>query len=126
VNCHYPKHEENVKADGICPLCGAEDERAPLLLKKKGGRPPKILHLPGADLFLGSNPQQSLPLFDNTVDGKRKLHCRRYDNCLGYAMKMNWNSFDCLDCKIEEMITKDAWTYDLEGLADLLRAIIGS
>jgi hypothetical protein len=92
-------------------------------VQKKRGRPPKVTHMPGENLLLGSNPQPSLPLFDDTVDGKRKLHCRRYGNCLEYAMKMDWESFDCLDCKVESMITKRAWENDLEGLAMLLRAI---
>lgn len=126
MSCPYPKHDEFADSGEPCPLCeGEEAEKHELSMKKKGGRPPKVQHLPGANLFFGSNPQPSAPLFDNTVDGKRKIHCKRYENCLLYAMKMGWSSFDCLDCCVEEKISKEEFERDLEGLAALLRAWSG-
>ncbi len=73
----------------------------------------------------GSNPLAWVSLFDSTVDGERRVHCQRYDNCLSFAAANNWTSWSCRGCTVNEKISMDEWKYDLEGLARLIRAIVG-
>lgn len=39
-----------------------------------------------------------------TIDARRRLHCRRYENCLTYAASVNWSSFNCSACDVNELI----------------------
>ncbi len=85
-------------------------------------RHPKFLVV---GLRRGSNPSPSSPLFDSTVDGERRVHCRRYGNCLSFAASQDWNAWSCKACPVDEVLSRDEWVHDLEGLARLIRAIVG-
>lgn len=71
-------------------------------------------------------PFGSLPLEAASADVddvRRRLHCRRYENCLTYAASVGWEGFHCGACAVDETITREDWISDLEGLASLLRAL---
>lgn len=57
------------------------------------------------------------------VASRRRLHCKRYDNCLSYAAEQAWPGFHCAACSVEEPDGREEWLRDLDGLARFLRAL---
>jgi hypothetical protein len=56
---------------------------------------------------------------------KRRVHCRRYDNCLTYAAAAGWLGFHCGACDVDELLTREEWLSDLEGMTRFLLALSG-
>ena len=57
------------------------------------------------------------------VARKRRIHCRRYGNCLTYAASLSWDGFHCGACDVDEPMTRDEWLSDLDGLTKFLHAL---
>lgn len=74
-------------------------------------------------LALDSVPTYCAPTDVDEVGSKRRLHCRRYTECLTYAASQNWPGFHCHKCGVEEPLTMEEQRRDLEGLTDFLRAL---
>lgn len=76
-------------------------------------------------LYLGSLPIEDAIGDVENVGERRRLHCRRYENCLTYAASVNWTGFQCSACRVNETLTREDWLADLDGLASFLRAFAG-
>jgi len=75
-------------------------------------------------LYLGSLPLEAeCPSEPEAAAEQRRVHCRRYVNCMTYAAAQNWRGFHCGECDIDETISRDDWLSDLDGLAKFLRAL---
>lgn len=82
----------------------------------------RYFHSPG--LFLGSAPQRSEATPDEEeVTKHKRIHCRRYTNCLTFAASQNWPGFACFDCRVEEPLSAEDQKRDLPGLAMFLSAL---
>lgn len=77
-------------------------------------------------LLQGSCPLEA-PRENDTehVALKRRLHCKRYENCLTYAASLAWDGFHCGACDVDEPMTRDDYLRDLDGLTKFLRAFAG-
>jgi hypothetical protein len=99
------------------PLC-REEERASRNRKGTGWR----AVLPDPGLYLRSKPTQCDE--PRSVDDvQRRMHCRRYSNCLEHAAARGWAGFDCTRCPIQEAKPLGELAADLPGMADLLRVL---
>ena len=56
---------------------------------------------------------------------KRRVHCARYDNCLTYAAAAGWAGFHCGACEVDELLSRDEWLRDLDGMTRFLLALAG-
>lgn len=76
------------------------------------------------ELFFGSFPVQTEPPNDiDSAENQRRVHCRRYGNCLTFAAAQNWRGFCCNSCDVDETISRDEWLRDLDGLTQFLYAL---
>ena len=46
----------------------------------------------------------------------RRLHCRRYDECLHRAAVKRWEGFHCLDCPVFDQLSPEELQRDARGL----------
>lgn len=73
------------------------------------GRPRKRIYgkfnIKSQGLYLGSSPIECEYSQDaDVVASRRKLLCRRYDNCLTYAASLGWVAFACVVCDVDELV----------------------
>jgi hypothetical protein len=75
-------------------------------------------------LAIGPNPTPC-PRAHTTEAVRRKLHCRRYDQCLDHADASGWENFTCRRCDVDEEISHEQHVHDAEGMALFLREYVG-
>ena len=45
--------------------------------------------------------------------GERNIHCPFYNDCLDYAVKHSWQSWNCFQCPHKVMQSTTEWEYEV-------------
>lgn len=58
----------------------------------------------------------------DTTAPSRRLHCRRYRQCLNIADERGWGNFSCACCPIDEPLSREELARDQGRLIECLAA----
>jgi len=67
-----------------------------------------------------------LPIYGRVLDEddaalNRQLHCRRYNECLNFAVRNDWPGFVCTSCVTYDPMDRDEFFQDVDAFGDLLK-----
>jgi hypothetical protein len=68
-------------------------------------------------------PSQCPAIHNPDCANRRRLHCTHYNQCLNFAVHMDWESFDCIECPDYEQMTADDERRDLYAIAEMVSRI---
>jgi len=67
-----------------------------------------------------------LPIYGRVLDeddaaSNRRLHCRKYNSCLAFAVRNDWPGFVCTACTAYEQMDRDEFFQDVDSINDMLK-----
>ncbi len=68
------------------------------------------------------SPSGSIKYYDEAPE-VRELHCKRYNECLTVAYKLEWEGFSCQECDACVLMSREDIRADVEAIASMLNAM---
>lgn len=68
----------------------------------------------------------SLPVYGRVIDeddaaANRQLHCRKYNECLSFAVRNDWPGFVCTSCMNYDRMDRFEYFRDIDAMTDMLQ-----